>query len=416
MKAINQINQQNNVAIIGGGAAGFFAAANITANGASVSIFEASKSPLAKVLISGGGRCNVTHNCLDNNILCGSYPRGQRELKSAFSRFSVTDTIKWFESKNIPLKTEEDGRMFPKTNKSETIANCLKSHALDSGAKLYLNSPVKNIAKDPNGQGFIITTRNKKTDSEKTHLAKFIILATGGSKKGFGLAKSLGHSIATPAPSLFSFEIVNARLKELSGVSFKQVKLTLPRTLKTEITGPLLITHWGLSGPAVIKLSAFAARELQAKDYKCSLQVNFIPELTQEAALEQLREVKDSYSKKEIQNTTCFGLPKAFWIATCEYLNIPKKLVWAEASKKQLNLLAQSLTHAEFQIIGKGRFKEEFVTCGGINLKEVDFKTMESKVCPNLFLAGEVLDIDGITGGFNFQSAWTTAWIAAKSI
>ena len=404
------------IAIIGGGAAGFFAA-NSSAehnNSAEISIIEASSNFLSKVLISGGGRCNVTNNTLDPSELVKNYPRGHKELRGPFSEFNVNNTIHWFESRGVKLKAEPDGRMFPITDNSQTIADCLLNTARAKGVKLKTNHKVIRLER----------FQENNINKFKLHLwrgeslvADRLILTTGGNKSSYDLAESLGHKIEKPVPSLFSFEINAPALTDLQGVSFKRVSLELitPCGKKFKQTGSILITHWGLSGPAIIKLSALAALELFNSNYRADLRINFLDSLPTESAFKILKDLKEAKVVRHLQNENCFDLPKSFWLLALEESGLPASLPANQASDKSLRLLAENLTRLNLKIAGKGKFKDEFVTCGGVALNEVNFKTMESKICPGLFFAGEILNIDGLTGGFNFQNAWTTGWIAGRS-
>ncbi len=400
---------------IGGGAAGYFAAINAAEYNPHIHhiLLEATHRPMTKIKISGGGRCNVTHHCFDIRDLVRNYPRGSKELLGAFTRFQPRDTITWFEKRGVELKVEGDGRMFPLTNSSETIISCLNEQIQRLGVDVRKGSKVKKIIKVENH--FRITLQN-----EEELLADKILLATGSFPFSYELASSLGHSIVSPVPSLFTFECTHVLLQDMMGTSFKNVSLQLEvlsdgKNKKFDQKGPLLITHWGLSGPAVLKLSAFAARDLFNAEYEAMLRVNWLGISHEEEVFEKLLSFKDS--QKLISSTPLFELSKRFWFHLLTYLFKEKvSAKWLEFSKKDLRLLAKTLCSTEIQIQGKGVFKEEFVTCGGVSLKEVDFKTMESKVCPGLYFAGEILDIDGITGGFNFQNAWTTAWIASQNM
>ena len=400
---------KKSIAIIGAGAAGYFAA--ITAARmhptAVVTLYEATNKPLAKVLISGGGRCNVTNNTPAVTELITQYPRGSKELRSAFSRFAVADTIAWFASEGISLKTEPDNRMFPTTDSSETIAHCLQQAARSAGVVLCRGHKVQRI-ENPSLNQFTISFSDSTT-AEATSL----ILTTGGSRQGFTLAQQLGHRIVDPVPSLFTFKIEDHLLSDLAGVSFPDVPLHL-QVADTSFSwqGPVLITHWGLSGPAVIKLSALAARELHAAAYQAVLRIGFPGSNRTDTVLHQLQTTRDTQGKKKLYTLSLLDLPKRFWQRAVELADIPATHNVADCSKQQFQKLAQLLTTHPLAVTGKGQFKEEFVTCGGVSLSEVDFKTMQSKLVPGLFFAGEILDIDGITGGFNFQSAWTTGWIA----
>lgn len=406
------------IAVIGGGAAGFFGAISAAQHNpkAKITIFESTDQPLDKVRISGGGRCNVTHNCMMPPELVKGYPRGYKELLGPFNTFGPKNTIVWFTERGVKLKAEKDGRMFPVTDSSSTIIDCLMKAAADAGIQLRLNTLVKKITQETNEKSQpIFTLELHETKSETFDR---VLIATGSGHQGYRFAQSLGHTIVTCVPSLFTFKISDLRLNDLSGNTFEQVHLTLSDkgTKLLEQRGPMLVTHWGLSGPAVLKLSAWGARMLHERKYHADLFVNFVPDSSQEDVLQRMRTFKDQHGRKRVMNDSPFDLPKRFWSRIVDYVEIPEVCLWSAIKKEQLAALCEQLTQAKFAIIGKGIFKEEFVTCGGVALNEVDFRTMQSKVCPGLYLAGEVLDIDGITGGFNFQSAWTTGWIAGKSI
>jgi len=406
---------EKNIAVIGGGAAGYFSAIAAASNNphSKVTIFEGAKKPLTKVLVSGGGRCNVTHHCFEISELIKNYPRGSKELRGAFSRFQVTDTIAWFKSKGVELKAEADGRMFPVTDSSTTIASCLQKMASDNGIQVKLLTKVARIECDrDNALPFLLVMKDETHERFSS-----VILASGGNRQGFDLAAALGHTIIAPVPSLFTFKINDSRLKELSGISFSNVSMTLvlENGEKYQQQGALLITHWGLSGPGIIKLSALAARELFQQNYQAKLMINFSPQDSQDSLLATLLEQKKLTPKKELKAIPVRSIPKRYWQNLIAELGLTA-ITWADVSKKQLRELSQQLHAATFAIQGKGVFKEEFVTCGGVNLKEVDFRNMQSRVCPGLFFAGEVLNIDGLTGGFNFQAAWTTGWIAGSNI
>jgi hypothetical protein len=399
--------------MIGGGAAGFFAAIACaeTYPQARVTLLEASHQPLHKVQISGGGRCNVTHACFEPALLVQHYPRGGKALRGAFSRFQPKDTVAWFKQQGVTLKTEADGRMFPTTDDSETIVDCLMQSARRAGVEILTGCPVIGV---------------KRLDDRfeldlkvgKPMWCDRLLLATGSSPSGYRLAKALGHTIEPPVPSLFTFNIADPHLRELAGVSVETVRasLVIPDQKALEQTGAILITHWGLSGPAVLKLSAWGARALHDCHYQAGLKINWLPHHKPEAVQQQLIALKTEWAKRAIASQSPFALPRRLWQYLLSRMSINPDLRWAEWSKTAMNQLMQQLTQTEFAIQGKGAFKEEFVTCGGVNLKEVDFKTMQSLCCPGLYFAGEILDIDGVTGGFNFQSAWTTGWLAGQAM
>ncbi len=399
------------IAIVGGGAAGFFAA--ITCAQANprcqVTLIEASPQPLGKVRISGGGRCNVTHACFDPAQLVQFYPRGGKSLRGAFSRFQPQDTIDWFQAHGVTLKTEADGRMFPISDSSATIVSCLMDAAEEAGVRLWHGTAITNVIKTTTG--FSITTKH----GQELVVDK-LLLATGSNPTGYRWAKELGHSIEPIAPSLFTFNIKDPRLADLSGVAVKTAIVSLNKDKKLTHTGPVLITHWGLSGPAILKLSAWAARVLHECRYQAQLQINWLPEFSAPKLREIILAVKSQLPQKTIHNSCPVPIPQRLWAALLEYCEIVAGDRWAGLSNKKIDRLLQELQRGEFQITGKGVFKEEFVTCGGVKLAEIDFKTMASKVCPGLYFAGEIMDVDGVTGGFNFQNAWTTGWIAGQAL
>lgn len=401
------------VIVLGGGAAGFFGAITCAEQHpqTSVILLEAGQEVLAKVRISGGGRCNVTHACFDPALLVQNYPRGAKALRGAFTRFQPQDTIAWFAARGVELKTEADGRMFPTTDNSATITHCLEQAAIEAGVQIRTKSAAVGVVRD--GVGFLVELRQ----GEKLRCDR-LLLATGSNPQGYKIAQSLGHRLISPAPSLFTFNISDPRLTDLPGVSIEQAKLRLitPEKTPLEQTGALLITHWGVSGPAVLKLSAWAARILHEHKYQANLSINWLPTYNPEVLRQQLTAVKSQLPQRQITTSCPFPVPKRLWHKLVNYVGVRDDQKWAELSKKSLNQLVQELTQGNYQINGKGVFKEEFVTCGGVDLAEVDFKTMASKKCPGLYLAGEVLDIDGVTGGFNFQSAWTTGYLAGLGL
>jgi predicted Rossmann fold flavoprotein len=400
--------------VVGGGAAGFFGAIACAEArpGSRVVILEATPRVLTKVKISGGGRCNVTHHQFDTRRLVTSYPRGQKELIGAFHRFQPRDTVAWFAAHGVELKVEEDGRMFPVTDSSQTIIDCLEQTARQTGVGIRLRTLVQKIEKVD--EHFLVQTK----DGAELR-SRFILLATGSMPFGQNLARDLGHRLVDPVPSLFTFEIKDPLLEGLSGTSFPRVhmQLKIPGAGQDfQQEGPCLITHWGLSGPAVLKLSAFAARELFASQYKAQLQVNWEFPMKFESALQQLENLKQQHPKKKVSNENPFSCTRRFWEAILRESGLGAQQIYAETGKKQLNDIARRMTGTALMVEGKGVFKDEFVTAGGVAREEVDFRRMESKVCPGLFLAGEVIDIDGITGGFNFQNAWTGSWLAAQAV
>lgn len=406
------------IAVIGAGPAGIFGAISTAEHNraAKITIFEATDKPLYKVSISGGGRCNVTHNCFDPAELVKNYPRGFKELRGPFSRFQPRDTIAWFERHDVRLKAESDGRMFPTTDSSSTIVDCLLETAARSGINIRLGARVKRIKASPAESGpplFEIESHDKTREQYDR-----VLIASGGISQGHRLAKALGHNIVAGVPSLFTFDIKDRRLDGLAGTSFPAVRLALSGRGKKKIeqTGPLLITHWGLSGPAILKLSAWGARFLHENNYRAEMTVSFLPDRNSEELYRELLAYKEQNGKKHVRLWSPAVSPKRYWSRIAEYCGVAENTVWADLTKTVMTSITSELTAAKFAIGGKGEFKEEFVTCGGVDLKEVDFRTMQSKLCPGLYFAGEVLDIDGITGGFNFQNAWTTSRIAGMSM
>ena len=393
---------------MGGGAAGFFAAIN-TANQnpkLKIAILERGSNVLSKVKISGGGRCNVTHAEFIPNELVLNYPRGEKELRGPFHNYMTGDTMQWFEDRGVSLKIEEDGRVFPISNSSQTIIDCfleeIKIHQID----VLLNHSVQGI-KYGNDSWELETTKGIFSTSK-------LLIATGSNPKIWKLLESLGHQVVSPVPSLFTFNIKDSRLKSIPGVVATDVHISVVNS-SLESDGPLLITHAGLSAPSILKLSAYGALELAEKHYKFQIKVNFIKHEFLEC-LKQLLEFKLQFSKKTISKSTQFDLPKRLWEQLIIASGTPKDLRWAEINKQQLNEIASQLTEAIFNVDGKSTFKEEFVTAGGVELKGVNFKTFESKYFKNLYFAGEVLNIDAVTGGFNFQNAWTSAFIASQHL
>ncbi len=395
--------------VIGGGAAGFFGALACAEKspGARIAILEKTRQPLAKVRISGGGRCNTTHHCFEPALLMTRYPRGSSFLRSLFHRFQPRDTVAWFEARGVILKTEDDGRMFPITDSSQTIIDCFQKEAAKLGIDVCLGVEVTAAARCPDDL-FLITTAG----GEEIR-CKSILVATGSNPKSHTWLQSLGHTIISPVPSLFTFHIEDERISGLAGVAVKEVHL---RCGSYKETGPLLITHWGLSGPATLRLSAWAARELHDKEYSAELKINWAPSFKQEDLRAVLLQAKQSTPGKRITADSLFGLPRQLWERLLLYSGIDPEMRYSGLSNALLQRVIEILTASSMQIRGKSLHKEEFVTCGGICLDEVHPQTMESRVCPGLYFAGEVLDVDGITGGFNFQSAWTTSWVAAQAM
>ena len=401
------------IAILGGGAAGVFAA--IAAGEASpdsqIHVFEKSSTLLGKVLISGGWRCNVTHGCFDPHELVEFYPRGQRELLGPFHKFACGDTMEWFTDRGVDLKIEEDGRVFPVSNQSSTIANCLLEFAERAGVQFHMKSSAKKVEPLEDG-GFHVVF-----DSGETQVFDRVLLATGSSKRMWESVQSMGHHIVPPVASLFTFNIRDPRLKDLAGVSVPLARITLP-VGGFETEGPLLITHWGLSGPAVLKLSSFGARWMAQQDYHFHICVDWVPQLPAEDLFDELNSYRKDFDfqRKRVVSNTLYGLPLRLWKALCAHARIPETANWSDLSKPVIRRLAETLSESSFQVVDKSTFKEEFVTAGGIALEEVNFQTFESRLQSGLFFAGEVLDIDALTGGFNFQAAWTGAWLAGHAM
>lgn len=404
------------ILVIGGGAAGFFGAiaAAEAYPPAQVTILDGGRDPLGKVKISGGGRCNVTHHCFDPAQLVMAYPRGGRALRGAFSRFQPQDTIAWFARHGVTLKAEADGRMFPDTDDSATIVHCLTEAARRSGVRWRSGVMVQGVYPSP--QGWTVTLKGGESLQGDR-----LLIATGGHPSGHRLAAQLGHHLQTAVPSLFTLAIRDERLKDLAGVAVDPVRVEIAppgggKKDRLEQLGPVLVTHWGLSGPAILKLSAWGARLLHDHHYQLPLRINWLPDHNPASLETLLRQTQSQHPKKQIATFLPLSFPKRLWQSLIRASGIGGEQMWADLSKKQWQALIRELLQGEYAIAGKGIFKEEFVTCGGIDLKEIDFKTMESRRCPGLYFAGEVLDIDGITGGFNFQSAWTTGWIAGQAM
>ncbi len=404
--------QKTDIIIIGGGAAGFFTAINLAENNPDLKIIilERSSEVLTKVKISGGGRCNVTHAEFIPKELTHNYPRGEKELLGPFHTFMTGDTVAWFEKRGVPLKIEEDGRMFPESNSSQTIIDCFVNETQKLGVEVLKNHSVKKIQKE--NETWEVETEKGDFISDK------LVIATGSNAKIWNVIKELGHTIIAPVPSLFTFNIQDSRIKELPGIATQaSVKvISVNNKIKLESEGALLITHWGLSGPAILKLSAWGAIELEKVNYQFKLKVNWLLDISTEEAFNNLKEIKGTNSKQSLYKYAQLGVPKRLWQSLVVASGIAETQKWAETTNKQFQDLANQLTQSIFQVNGKSTFKEEFVTAGGIDLKEINFKRYESRLHKNLFFAGEVLNIDAITGGFNFQNAWTGGYIVAKSI
>jgi len=400
------------IAIIGGGAAGFFAAISCArANPENeVSIYERGPEFLTKVRISGGGRCNVTHACSDPRAMSERYPRGERALISPLNRFSPSDTVAWFEERGVRLKTEEDGRIFPVTDDSQTIIDCLMNEAIAARVRLFTRKGVETVRQT--ATGFELQFADGATST-----CERLLLATGGTRSTSGerLAQSLGHKLLPPVPSLFSFHVRDAWLRSLPGVSVPDVEVSVRDTRLRE-RGALLITHNGVSGPVILRLSAWCARILHQFDYEFTLRLNWLPDLSEDKIRDRLRELRESNPNRRVLNSPIPPLPLRLWEQLALAAGVAHETRWTNLSRAQANELARLLRDTELGVNGKSLNKEEFVTCGGVDLREIDFKTMESRIAPGLYFAGELLDIDGITGGFNFQAAWTTGWIAGHAI
>lgn len=394
------------VVIIGGGAAGFFCAANLDKNKYNIIILEQNKEVLQKVKISGGGRCNVSHACFDPSDLVKYYPRGEKELRSVFSKFQPGDTMDWFEQCGVELKIEKDNRIFPASNQSQSIINALLSKTEENNVKVITQATVVNLEKE--NEQYIITTKSG------IYNADYVVFSTGSAPKSLKMVEQLGHKMVPLVPSLFTFNIQHPLLAEHPGTSFEWAEVTIPK-LKLEESGPLLITHWGLSGPAVLKLSAWGARVLAEVGYQFEVVVNFISKSVEEAE-EEFVEFKEKNPKKSIGQSKIFNITNRFWNSILSFSKIDGEKHIANISKKEMLMLLENLCQLQLKVNGKSTFKDEFVTAGGVDLKEINFKTMESKVVPNFYLAGEVLNIDAITGGFNFQACWSEAWLIAQDL
>jgi predicted Rossmann fold flavoprotein len=399
------------IVIAGGGAAGFFAAiACARANrDCEVSIFERSPQFLSKVRISGGGRCNVTHGLFDPRDFTTRYPRGERELISPFHRFSAEDTVAWFEARGTRLKTEADGRMFPVTDSSQTIIDCLLAEAKSAGVRLFTRNGVETARVRDEG-GFDL----KLTDGRSTTCDR-LLLATGGCRSigGVELAQSLGHTVEAPVPSLFSLHVAAPWLRALPGISVGDAELSVG---KLHERGPLLITHNGISGPVVLRLSAWGARVLHEMNYQFTLRVNWIPEMNDVDLRKEFQKRRETQPNRRVINSPVRNLPARLWESLVTNTDISSETIWTSLTRAGTNELVRQLRATELEVDGKSLNKDEFVTCGGVQLREINFKTMESRITPGLYVAGELLDIDGITGGFNFQAAWTTGWIAGHAM
>ena len=396
------------IAVIGGGAAGFFAAIHASGPGIRVFLFEKSPKLLSKVKISGGGRCNVTHRPMEISKLVKNYPRGEKFLKKAFAHFSIPDTFSWFESRGVPFKIEEDGRVFPKSNTSQTIVTCLEEEAKKLGVQVQTSNGIKSIL--PKGQGYVLGT-----DKGEVVVSKVIVASGGHSNLGaYDYLKSLNHNLINPIPSLFTFNTPQEPIRELMGVSMGDALVKLEGT-KLSYRGPILITHWGISGPAVLKLSAFGAAWLYEQQYKAKAIIQWNADLGEQAYAEQLSNYGQLHPNRKVYSHPLFGVPARLWEHFCVQASISEAQLFGQLAKKMQNKLVQCLFCYPVAMQGKTTFKEEFVTAGGVALDEIHPETMESRLHPGVYFAGEVLNLDGITGGFNFQAAWTTGYLAGKS-
>ena len=400
---------KNQIAIAGGGAAGLFAALTCAeANpAAQVVVLERGGELLAKVRISGGGRCNVTHACFDPLELARAYPRGGRELIGPFHSWQARDTVQWFEARGLPLKVEPDGRMFPVSDSSQSIIDCLLHQARALNITLRTRCGLNDITRTTDGRFHLVLSTDESISCDR------LLIAVGGLKPGplLNVLQRLGHTIEPLAPSLFTFNVKDPRIDGLAGVSVDRATVTLPGT-QFEQTGPVLITHWGLSGPAILKLSAWAARWAQAQGYHFSSAIDWVPLVAAEEIKAQLDQQRSAHPTRLVRKTPLFNLPSRLWERLVQAARIPNSLPWNQLRRELHAQLLTQLRQSQFQVAGKSTYKEEFVTAGGVSLKEINFKRMESRLVPGLFFAGEVLDIDAITGGFNFQAAWTTGRLA----
>ena len=394
------------VIIIGGGASGFFTAANIDTKLYDVTILEQNSDVLQKVKISGGGRCNVSHACFDPRELVQFYPRGNKELLSVFTKFQPGDTMNWYEEHGVALKIEDDNRIFPESNSSQSIIDCLVYECRKKNVKILTKQTVTEILPQENGYKIHTTDQN--------YFADYVVFSTGSSPKAFKILEKLGYQIIAPVPSLFTFNIKNEILKDLMGTSFQYVDIEVPK-LNLEESGSLLITHWGLSGPAILKLSAWGARELAALKYQFEIIVNFIGTASEDA-LEIFKNFKENEPKKSIGQAKIFDITNRFWQRILFVSGIDTTKQLANINNKEMQKIIENLCCCRMNVTGKSTFKEEFVTAGGVDLKEMDFKTMKSKKLPNFYISGEVLNIDAVTGGFNFQACWSEGWLIAQDL
>lgn len=398
------------IAIIGGGAGGFFTAINTAEKNPDydITIFEKGKNVLGKVKVSGGGRCNVTHACFETKELVKYYPRGQKELLGPFHSFMTGDTIEWFENRGVPLKIEEDNRIFPTTDNSQSIINCLQEQVEKLGISIKTNSTVSNLK--PENEKWVIEVNG---DEEK--FDKIVIASGGNSQQVLNNLEGLGYKIIETIPSLFTFNTKDTRFRNLSGLVVKDASVKISGS-KFEEEGPVLITHWGLSGPGILKLSSVGARHLHERNYQFQIQIDWAFNHDRETIEDTFSEQRESHPKKALLNTPLFDIPKRFWHSLLNFSQISEQKIWAELNKKEKNKLLEAIKNSTVSIHGKSTNKEEFVTCGGVDLKQIDFTKFESRLHPNLYFVGEVLNIDALTGGFNFQAAWTGGWMVSQNI
>jgi len=411
------MSSSKKLVVIGGGSAGFFCAVNAARlnPGLKVVIIEKTNKILSKVKVSGGGRCNITHACFDITEMSKKYPRGSNFVKKAYHQFFTTDTIKWFEDRGVKLKTEEDGRIFPVTDSSQTIIDCLLNEVNNYSVEIMMNAEVKSVVyKD---SYFELMLSGFASERHRLLTTDYLCIACGGYPKSsmFEWIKELGHSVESPLPSLFTFNIPGHPITKLMGITVENVRVKIVSS-KLEQTGPLLITHWGLSGPAILKLSAWGAKELSAMNYEFKILINWLPVFNEQQLAERFQSLRFELASQKILNKNPFGLPQRLWEYLLDRSGVSNEKRWADIPAREQNKFIRNLCACEFDVKGKTTFKEEFVTAGGLMLNEIDHNSMMSKKVPNLFFAGEIMDVDGVTGGFNFQHAWTSGYIAAKNI
>jgi len=411
------MSSSKKLVVIGGGAAGFFCAVNAARlnPGLKVVIIEKTNKILSKVKVSGGGRCNITHACFDRTEMSKKYPRGSNFVKKAFHQFFTTDTIQWFEDRGVKLKTEEDGRIFPATDSSQTIIDCLLKEVNKYSVEIMMNAEVKSVVYKDNC--FELRLSGFASQSHRLLTTDYLCIACGGYPKSsmFEWIKELGHSVEIPVPSLFTFNIPGHPITKLMGITVENVRVKIVSS-KLEQTGPLLITHWGLSGPAILKLSAWGAKELSAMNYEFKILINWLPVFNEQQLAEKFQSLRFELASQKIVNKNPFGLPQRLWEYLLDRSGVNNEKRWADIPAREQNKFIRNLCACEFDVKGKTTFKEEFVTAGGLKLNEIDHNSLMSKKVPNLFFAGEIMDVDGVTGGFNFQHAWTSGYIAAKTI